>query len=116
MIQMKFLTYTIGDPSAPMPEPTPDLYQRMSEFMAEANKAGVLLTTGGVADLNEGVKISYHGGEYKVLDGPFTESKELIGGWALLECRDQDEAVEWVKRFLGVVGEGEATVRQVFGP
>ena len=40
----------------------------------------------------------------------------LVGGWALMECRDKDEAVEWTKRFLGVAGHGEVMVRQVFGP
>jgi hypothetical protein len=50
-----------------------------------------------------------------VIDGPFTEAKELIGGWALMEVRDKAEAVEWTKRFLGIVGEGESTVREVYG-
>ena len=48
-----------------------------------------------------------------MLDGPFTEAKELIGGWALLECRDMDEAVEWAKRFLAIAGDGESRIRQV---
>ena len=43
--------------------------------------------------------------------GPFTEAEELIGGWALMECRDLEEAVEWVKRFVSVLGEGEVRVR-----
>ena len=116
MTAMKFLGYNLGDPSVPLPEPTPDLYQRMDELVEEATKAGVILATGGLADANEGVKVSYHNGEFKVLDGPFTEAKELIGGWALMECRDMAEAVEWGKRFLTVAGEGETTIRQVFGP
>jgi hypothetical protein len=48
-----------------------------------------------------------------VLDGPFTEAKELIGGWALLEYRDKAEAIEWTKRFMALAGEGEVTVRPV---
>ena len=51
-----------------------------------------------------------------MVDGPFAEAKELVGGWALLECRDLDEAVEWSKRFIAVIGEGEVRVRPVFGP
>jgi hypothetical protein len=116
MTDMKFLCYTLGDPSVPIPEPTPEDYQRLGEYMEEANKAGIILATGGVADLNEGVKLSYHNGDFTVLDGPFTEAKELVGGWALIETRDQDEAVEWTKRFLVAVGDGDATIRQVFGP
>ena len=57
--------------------------------------------------------ISLKSGEYSVIDGPFTEAKELVGGWALMECRDLAEAVEWSKRFLGVLGEGEVRVRPV---
>jgi hypothetical protein len=110
---MKFLGYTIGDPSTPMPEPSPDLYQRMDELVEEATKAGIILATGGLVDPNEGIKVNYHNGEFTVLDGPFTEAKELIGGWALMECRDKDEAIEWTKRFLTLVGEGDTTIRQV---
>jgi hypothetical protein len=112
---MKFLGYSIGDPNAPAEMPSPEMYQKMGEFVAEASKAGVILATGGVAPLNDAVKVSYHDGQYTVLDGPFTESKELVGGWALLECRDIDEAVEWTKRFLAVAGHGDTTVRPVTG-
>jgi hypothetical protein len=110
---MRFLGYTLGDPNAPLGEPNPELYQKMGEFVEEATKAGVLLATGGVGPLNDAVKVHYHGGEYKVLDGPFAEAKELVGGWALMECRDKDEAIEWTKRFLAIVGEGESTIRPV---
>jgi hypothetical protein len=113
---MKFLGYTLGDPNAPMPQPSPELYQKMGAFVEEATKAGVLLATGGLAPVDEGVKVQYHNGEFTVLDGPFTEAKELIGGWALMECRDKDEAIEWTKRFLTIAGEGESTIRPVAGP
>ncbi len=113
---MKFLGYTLGDPNAPMPPPSPDMYQKMGAFVEEATKAGVLLATGGLAPVDEGVKVQYHNGEFTVLDGPFTEAKELIGGWALMECRDKDEAIEWTKRFLTIAGEGESTIRPVAGP
>ena len=52
-------------------------------------------------------------GEFTVVDGPFAEAKEIVGGWALMECRDLDEAIEWTKRFLSVLGEGEVRVRPV---
>ena len=86
----------------------------MGAFVEEATKAGVLLATGGVAPTAMGARVSLHNGEFTVTDGPFAEAKELIGGWALCECRDKDEAVEWTKRFLSIVGEGESTVRAVF--
>jgi hypothetical protein len=113
---MKFLGYSIGDPNAPAETPSPEMYEKMDALVAEAISAGVILATGGVAPLNEAVKVSYHDGQFTVLDGPFTESKELVGGWALLECRDRDEAIEWTKRFLTLAGEGETTVRPVIGP
>jgi hypothetical protein len=112
---MKFLCYTMGDPNAPMPPPTPELYQQMGEFMEEATKAGVLLATGGVTPLSDAIKVRYSDGEFTVLDGPFAEAKELVGGWALLECRDKAEVVEWTKRFLAIAGVGESTIRPVVG-
>jgi hypothetical protein len=115
---MKYLCYTLGNPAEAeaAPPPPPELYQKMDELVEEATKAGVLLATGGVSPMNEAVKVSYHDGEFTVRDGPFTEAKELVGGWALVECRDTDEAVEWAKRFLGLVGAGESTIRPVYGP
>ena len=112
---MKFLGYTLGDPNTKFDEPTPEMYARMGAFMEEATKAGVLLATGGVGPAEEITKVTYTDGQYTVVDGPFTEAKELIGGWALMECRDLQEAVEWTKRFLTVAGEGECTVRPVLG-
>jgi len=111
---MRFLGYTLGDESVPMPAPTPDLMERMGAFMEEATKAGVLVATGGIAPSAMGAKVTLEDGEFTVVDGPFAEAKELIGGWALTECRDLAEAVEWTKRFLAVLGTGECRVRPVF--
>jgi hypothetical protein len=111
---MKFLGYTLGDPNAPMTPPSQEMMAEMGEFVEEATKAGVLLATGGVGPLSEAVKVQYADGEFTVLDGPFTEAKELVGGWALMECRDRDEAVEWTKRFLAIAGPGESTIRTVY--
>jgi hypothetical protein len=112
---MRYLCYTLGDPSAPMAAPTPEDYAKMGAFVEEATKAGVLLATGGVAPLDEAIKVQYRDGEFTVLDGPFTEAKELVGGWALTEYRDRAEAIEWTKRFMALAGEGEVTVRPVYG-
>ena len=112
---MRFLGYTLADESA-MPEapPPPELFERMGHFVEEATNAGVIVATGGIAPTAAGAKISLKDGEYTVVDGPFVEAKEIVGGWALMECRDLAEAVEWSKRFLGVLGEGEVRVRPVF--
>ena len=108
---MRFLTYTLGDEGVPVPPPAPELMAEMETLMEEITKAGVLVATGGIAPTAMGAKITLKDGEFTVVDGPFTEAKELIGGWALLECRDLEEAVEWAKRFMSVVGEGEVRVR-----
>jgi hypothetical protein len=113
---MRFFGYTMADPSIPMPPPDPEIYAPMSAFMEQATKAGVLLATGGFAPLDEAVKVKYADGEFTIVDGPFAEAKELVGGWALMECRDKDEAIEWTKRFLSIAGPGESMVRQVYSP
>jgi hypothetical protein len=113
---MRFFGYTLGDPTAPTPMPTPELMAEMGKFIEEATKAGILLATGGLAPVEEAIKVIRSDGKFTVVDGPFAEAKELIGGWALMETRDKDEAVEWTKRFLDIAGDGESTLRQVFGP
>jgi hypothetical protein len=111
---MRFLGYTLGDPSAPIPPASPELMAQMGEFVGEAAKAGVLLATGGLAPVTEATRVIHAGGKFTVVDGPFAEAKELIGGWALMEVRDKDEAIEWTKRFLAIAGDGESTLRQVY--
>jgi hypothetical protein len=99
-----------------MTPPGPEDFAEMNKFMEEATKAGVLLATGGVGPIESLTKIVNTDGKITVLDGPFTESKELIGGWALMECRDRAEAIEWSKRFVAIAGEGEVRLREVFMP
>ena len=109
---MRFLGYTLGDESVPAPPPTPEPHGGDEARLEEATKSGVLVATGGLAPTAMGAKITLKDGKFTVIDGPFTEAKELIGGWALMECRDLEEAVEWAKRFVSVVGEGEVRVRR----
>ena len=111
---MRFLGYTLGDPTTPIPPPSPDMFATMGAFVEEATKAGVLLATGGLGPVDEATRVKYDGTNFTVLDGPFSEAKELVGGWALMETRDKAEAIEWTKRFLAIVGEGESTIRQVY--
>jgi hypothetical protein len=111
---MRYLGYTLGDPSIPIPPPTPELMTEMGKFVEEATKAGVLVAAGGLGPVAEATKVIRSGDKFTVVDGPFAEAKELIGGWALMEVRDKDEAIEWTKRFLAIAGEGESTVRPVY--
>ncbi len=112
---MRFMMYTTGDDSQPMPPPSPEFMAEMGRFMAEATAAGALVTTGGFAPSSQKITVKLDGGRVTVTDGPFTEGKELVGGWALVDATSRDEAVEWATRFLKVVGGGESTIRQVFG-
>ena len=112
---MRFLMYTMGDESVPLPRPTPEKMAKLGPFMAEARKAGIVLATGGLGPTSEGVEVQSTGGSFTVTDGPFTEAKELIGGWMLIEMPSKADAVEWAKRLLGITG-GEARVRRTYGP
>jgi hypothetical protein len=112
---MRFLMYTLGDDTVPIPPPSPELMAEMGKFMGEATKAGVLLATGGMAPTSQGTTVRLSNGKFTVTDGPYAESKELIGGWALVQVASKAEALDWAKRFLRIVGNGESRIRQVFG-
>jgi hypothetical protein len=113
---MRFLGYTMGDDSMFGETPSPEMFEKMDAFIGEATKAGVILATGGMAPIADGIQVTLADGEFTVVDGPFAEAKELVGGWALMEVRDRDEAIEWTKRFLAVGGGGQTRLREVFGP
>ena len=93
--------------------PDDQLYAEMGRFVEELTRAGVLLATGG---LDRGTHVVASGGNITLTDGPFTESKEVIVSFALIEVRSKDEALELARRFWKVVGDGEGDIRQVFGP
>ncbi|MFF2844954.1 YciI family protein [Streptomyces sp. NPDC058001] len=92
----------IDENNAPAEGPSEALMGRMGELIEEMTKAGVLLDTAGLTPTSDGVRVHWEGGKTSVTDGPFTESKEVIGGYALLQAKDKAEAVEWTKRFLQV--------------
>jgi hypothetical protein len=95
--------------------PSAELLAEMAKFNEELVKAGVLLAGEGLAPSSEGARVVFEGDkEPKVVDGPFTESKELVGGFWILQCRDRDECVEWIKRMPNPGGEhGEVEIRRV---
>ncbi|GAA4809422.1 YciI family protein [Streptomyces ziwulingensis] len=92
----------IDENDAPAEGPSPELMRRMGELMEEMTKAGVLLDTSGLTPTAQGTRVHYEGGRLSVTDGPFTETKEVIGGYSMLQTKDRAEAVEWTKRFLKV--------------
>ena len=94
--------------------PSPELMARMGTFIEEITKAGVLLATDGLHPSSKGARVKLADGKFTVRDGPFTESKELIASYAVFEVKTKAEAIEWTKRFLQVLGQGECEIRQIF--
>jgi hypothetical protein len=82
----------------------------MGNLIEEMTTAGVLLATEGCQASAKGVRVRLANGKFSVTDGPFTETKELIAGFALIKVDSKDEAVRWCKRFLEVAGDGESEV------
>jgi hypothetical protein len=78
--------------------------QRMGELIEEMTKAGVLLDTAGLTPAAQAVRVDWDGERTSVTDGPLTEAKEVVGGYALMQCKDRAEALEWTRRFLGIHG------------
>ena len=99
-----------GDP------PSPELLERMGKFIEEVTAAGVMIASDGLQPSSKGARIKLSGGKFVVTDGPFTETKELVASYALLEVPTMAEAIRWTKRFLEVLGEGECEIRPLFDP
>jgi len=74
----------------------------------------VLLAGEGLHPSSEGARVEYSGDERVVTDGPFTETKEIVGGFALIQAKSKQEAIEFTKRFLKVAGDGETEIRQLY--
>jgi hypothetical protein len=91
--------------------PTQQEMADMGQLIEEMAKAGVLLATDGLQPSSKGARVRISGGEFTVTDGPFTETKELIAGFAIVQVKSKAEAIELAKRFLKVVGEGESEIR-----
>ena len=92
--------------------PTKEEFAEMGKFNEEMIKAGVMLTGDGLQASSKGARIDYAGGKSVVTDGPFTETKELIAGFWLIQVKSKEEAVEWLKR--APFREGQVEIRQVF--
>lgn len=109
---MKFLSiYKTVERTVP---PSQEEMARMGKLIEEAQKAGWLLSTEGCLPTALGVRVRVSNGDFAVVDGPFTESKEQVGGFAILKANSKEEAIQLTKKFLSVVGQGECEVRQLF--
>jgi len=96
--------------------PTEDLLAAMGRFNEELVKAGVMLAGEGLQSSAKGKRVKFAAGKRTVVDGPFAETKELIAGFWLWQCKSMDEAVEWVKRCPDPMPgeESQIEIRQVF--
>jgi len=95
----------------------PSLFQAMDEFVGEAMKNGQIIDTAGLQPTKKGKKVRLAGGKITVIDGPFTETREVVGGYALIEAKSDEEALVLAKRFMDLhrvhwpAFQGECEVR-----
>jgi hypothetical protein len=121
---MRFMMIVKADPGYESGrQPDPALLAAIGKLSEEMTKAGVLLQSGGLLPSSKGARVRVSGGKMSVTDGPFTETKELVGGFAILNAASKDEAIRLGKEFmqlhvdvLGPSYEGTLEVRPMFDP
>ena len=96
--------------------PSPEMIERMGQLMETMTKSGELIATEGCLPSALGARVRRAGKKISITDGPFTESKELIAGFALLEADSLEHAIEQAKAFMDVAGDGECELRQIYIP
>ena len=116
---MRFMTMVKSTENSSLGPPPAALMQAIGELGEEARKAGVMLEMGGLLQSATGARLRLSGGKLSVTDGPFSEAKEVIGGYAVYSVRTKQEAIEWARRFMTLHQqhwprwEGETELRQV---
>ena len=119
---MKYLSFIRHSESYRQTPPPPALMEAMGKFVEKSLKDGSLVETGGLLPSKEGVRVRLANGKITATDGPFSESKEVIGGWAILEVPSKAEAIRVATEFMELHRlhwpgfEGESEVRPMFDP
>lgn len=119
---MKYLSFVRHSESYRKTPPPPALMEAMGQFIERSRKDGTLVDTGGLLPSSEGFRVRLANGEISATDGPFQESKEVIGGWAILEASSKAEAVRIATEFMELHRQhwpgfdGECEVRPMFDP
>ena len=119
---MKYLTFIRHSETFREAKPPPELMAAMGRFVDRAMKAGFLVDTGGLLPSKDGFRVRLAKGKLSVTDGPFVESKEVIGGWAILNAESRGEALRIATEFMELHRvhwpefEGESEVRPMFDP
>ncbi len=112
---MKFISIFTHEPSNAAPDPK--MMETMNALVQAGMKEGWLIATEGVSFSDKPIKVSRSkGGKVSVTDGPFTEAKEVLGGYALLEAKNREHVIELSRRFLEVAGSGTCEVHELFQP
>jgi hypothetical protein len=111
---MRFLSiYKTPERNTP---PSPEEMARMGKLIEDWMKSGKLLATEGCLPSVMGARVRVDGGHFTISDGPFTEAKEVVGGFAILDAPSKEAAIEYAKEFLQFTGEGECELRQLYDP
>jgi hypothetical protein len=108
---MQFLTFYTPAPGAHAGPPSKEYIDEMNKLIEESMKSGELVATGGLTPLEQGARVVQTSGKVSITDGPFIESTEIIGGFAILEVPSKEAAIESTKRFLKIAGDGQVTIR-----
>jgi hypothetical protein len=111
---MRFMVLVPGSPESEAGVmPSTELLEEMTTYNQELVKAGVMLAGEGLHPTSKGAKVRFDGGTRTVIDGPFTEAKEIVAGYWIWECASRDEAIEWLKR-APFDGGTEIELRPIF--
>ena len=119
---MKFLSFIRSSESYRESPPPPALMEAMGKFVQQSFKDGTVVDTGGLLPSKDGVRIRLQGGKLTVTDGPFSEAKEVIGGWAILNAATKEDAVRIATEFMELHRkhwpgfDGESELRPMFDP
>jgi hypothetical protein len=108
---MQFISFYTPNPSAHQGPPSKEYMEQMNKLIEESMKSGELVATGGLTPIQQGVRIVQASGNVTITDGPYIESTEIIGGFAILELPSKEAAIESSKRFLKIAGDGQVTIR-----
>lgn len=117
---MRFMIIVKGNKQSEagvFPEDTEKVFAAMADYHEQLVKSGALLDASGLQPTSKGWRIKYSGGKRTVIDGPFTESKEIVAGYTLIQVKSREEAMEWANRFpapFGQDAEGEIEIRQLY--
>jgi len=111
---MKYFMKTASDAPGPANPPSPQLMEEMGKYIQEGFANGTLVATGSLDP--RAIRIASSGGKITVTDGPYSEAKEAVVGWAIVEVASKEEAIELSKRFWAIVGDGEGTIQRIYDP